>query len=800
MEKRSFLYFTVYIFLTSIVGMAVTVHVNAEQNSYPEQYKPDPNDNPIKWEQWNEWRQLDDETVNVRIYSNWQEDPADYTMTQVEIDNLAVRFDTLKDKGNAILVMMAEDQDHPLLRSLLGRLVYAAPANPKPEQMTAWGPYTKIPYYDYFEMKRPDIEKRLAQGQQWSFQDADGNLMQDITVGFFISNSDGTQKIKIGDYKTHGPITRYVTTGFLNSISFIVSHPDYGCARTWAYQGNNVSDNLPLPVIKPDSDSAPFAVWGSIFDSQGNPAAGVKVSCETIKTPSKGVISLGWNYSDVLSDESGFFRYYRTPKNDEELVRFGQRIPFGSVYTLTFTSTDQAFEPFTMDVQNGQEARVQIPNKQEPDGNFHTFSFYLGSTKIEPEELKYVTISIRQENGDTVELKADAFQGGQITPNGKYSALYLRNLPGRLPVIEQFERIDVTDESPEELVFVIPLQTFSGQIIHAFTNEPMEGVFVAVQKRFSKQNFSIITDEQWTQLHALSSNPSIDDPVLMPLRQHWLISHIVRTNADGMFQIECPLKSATLVYFDKDYIGLKIHGTKGEHVFQMNENNVLEIPTMKMYPAAKVTFEYEGQDRLLFEPCWIIDRTNNPNWVHEFLNNDNRHDRDFIYDIRLDFNNSAIPNEKNLRSIYVPADISLQVQLKTPTHQEYDDYTFPQTVTLSQGQTQDLGLFSFEKNIHLYVEVVDAQGVPVEGVTVHTYLDTDNYYREPSISDQNGICEVMVPAHSSGKVSVTYKGELPGTLQHEVETILFKTQGPEDEGTTYTMRLSDEQLKLLFAD
>jgi hypothetical protein len=119
--------------------------------------------------------------------------------------------------------------------------------------------------------------------------------------------------------------------------------------------------------------------------------------------------------------------------------------------------------------------------------------------------------------------------------------------------------LEVTDESPEELVFAMPMLTYTGRVSHAFTNEPMAGVFVIAMNSSSKGNLSMITDQEWEALHALDSNPSIHDPALKPVDKIYGFENIVRTGEDGRFEMLCPKGDTPygFVFFEQNYIGLK---------------------------------------------------------------------------------------------------------------------------------------------------------------------------------------------------------------------------------------------------
>jgi hypothetical protein len=757
--------------------------------SYSLYFPEDPGDDVAKWKRWGAWYLLKDEQINVRLYADWQTAPNGYTMTTVGIDNHhAVDLQSLKDHGDAVVVMLPEDQDHPLLRSLLNRLLYASVAKQSG--------HVQIPYYEH--QGRPDIQQRLDKGTLWFFQDVEGNLIQGATVEVYLYKHKGP-RIKLGTYKTDGSIARYAMMGNISDTEFIVSHPDYGRARAQVYRDYDKL-YLCLPLVAKDSQAALRAVWGYIIDPDNEPVANVEVYCEHVRTLGEGLINADYDFcrARVLTDENGFFRYYMPPMKKHSPSKFGSLIPPKSQYSLR---VEVPFDPllfsFNGQIPNGEESTIMLQRKAITDlyedvelvqeGNFHTFSFYNQNGKIEKqEELECVFVEIHRPDAPKIKLNMSHFKAGLKVPNGTYKATsWLRHAGENV----HFDPLEVTDESPEELVFAMPMLTYTGRVSHAFTNEPMAGVFVIAMNSSSKGNLSMITDQEWEALHALDSNPSIHDPALKPVDKIYGFENIVRTGEDGRFEMLCPKGDTPygFVFFEQNYIGLKHR----RHELKPNEDGEMEIPAKTMYPAAKVFFQANTDDkRVSICPKWRINKNENPGWVAEFLKNDDRREKLFTYDKWI--------RRNEVQSVYVPASVKLKLQLRTPYGDDLDDYTYPQTIFLSQGQTMDLGECSFVNNIRLYVKVVDVQGNPVEGVPVRKKIGRS--YDIPSMSDAEGISEFMVPPGSGGEFAVTYWGAEDKSHKHLVESIPFQTIDRADEGTTYSFEISNEMVELLFGD
>ena len=738
---------------------------------------------------------LDNEKVNVRIYSNWQTDPADYSMVKVGIKNRTVQFDSLKDKGDAVIVMLDEDQENPDIRRLLSRLIYASHAgsnlNDPNENFSRM--YNRIPGPQDSTSQWEVIKNRRDRFEEWVFVDFDGNVIENATVAIFISSLNNGRKIKIGQYKAAASVKQYVTTGPMARLEFLVSHPDYGVAgvraHTLLYSSKNT---IKLPLVRKGSQADSLTACGYVVDPQGNPVVHAEVYSSTVKTVANSAITI--SSGPILTDKSGYFRYYGTPRIDAVYSRSGELIPQGSTYIMEITAKDERLIPFKGPVQNGKDELIALKYKSENGYNYYTFSFYYGDKKItDPNVLENITVSVTRHNKKTFKLKANQFSSGVVIPNGICKASYSKRHKAEscnYTISDKFAWLEVTEKSPQELVFRTEMQTCTGQILNAVTNEPMPGVFIVAANGTKDRHYSMFSDDIWETLQDMPQNPDDDDPGLCYLRRIFSLRKVARTDADGRFKMNypCPKKtSKRLVYFARDFIGIQ------DDVFyhKPNDDGVVEMPTRKLYPAAKVSFLPKADaKKLVFMPEWLIDVQNNPDWVKEFLEPDGRKTWRFVYSKQLEYDTNDPYNDLP-RSIYVPAGVSLKLRLNTVSLKKYDDHIFEKDILLSQGQTLDLGQFNFKKNIYVYVKVVNSENNPLEGYTVHQYMDKYKHPKPPSVSDKNGICELMVSPYSSGRFAVTMTLEETGDQIHEIVSVPFKINGYDDETVTYTLKLPE---------
>ena len=278
----------------------------------------------------------------------------------------------------------------------------------------------------------------------------------------------------------------------------------------------------------------------------------------------------------------------------------------------------------------------------------------------------------------------------------------------------------------------------------------------------------------------------------LPVRSNQSVTFTVlkilsERNNDGYFEMNCPEGDTPygFIFFEQNYIG-QMHR---RYILEPDENGIVQIPTKTMYPAAKVLFKANSDKKhISIGPKWIIDKRNNPAWFKEFLVCGAGSEKDFTYDKWVEHN--------QIQSVYVPADITLKLQLRTPYEEDVDDYTFPHEVHLTQGQTLDMGECQFDSNVPFYVKVVDTDGQPLDGVPVRKRIGRS--YQINVSTNSNGVAELWASVGSKGEVCVCAWDIDREHHSHLVDSVPFQIESRQDEGATFTLKLSDEMLSLLF--
>jgi hypothetical protein len=723
-----------------------------------------------EWRTWLEIENIDGKPIVVRVYRNWQEQPEVFEKVTVKIKQRKPNLDSISSDESTVVALLAEDQSDETIKKGIGNRIYAA-------------------LYKDMNFRLPSYGPQGTEESLWFFDDALGNVILDATVEIFLYNYKGP-KIRIRQVVADGSLNKLVPQASLRQFEFIVSHPDYGIAKvTESYRNKS---HIFAPLVSAGSKAADRAIRGFVLDPENNPVEYAEILCTNVRTLGEGLISPRSSADRyvALTDERGFFSLYMPSSAQNEEHR-GTLIPPKSKYHIQVQAPKQyGLLPFRGPVENGQEATIvmemaEIADTFESlenvtDGKFRTLVF-IGEDGLitKADELRLIGITIYRPNKPKIKLKYDNWEKGALLPNGTYEAT-MWDTPSASSI--KFETLEVTNNSPDELIFEMPLITYSGQIVDGLTDEPMVGAFVMAIWATSKGNLSMITPEQWEKLHDLGNSPSPDDPILGPLKKIYSFKKIVRTDEDGRFDIICPIGKSPygFVCFEENYIGI-MHR---KYNLKIDEDRRAQVPVKKLFPAAKVYAEpYVKQGRASVMPRWIINKDNNPQWVDTLLALDDRRESLFTYDKWL--------KQNSRQSFYVPAGVNLQVQLCTPYESQWCSYTFPETINLVHGEILDLGKCTFEAALKIFVKVVNSSGEPVEGVPVRKSGSVAHN------TDENGFIEFNVPPYSKGDFVVTYRGSDDERLRLS-ESIPYEIAGPEDQGSQYLLHLSDDMLYHLF--
>jgi len=632
-----------------------------------------------------------------------------------------------------------------------------------------------------------NLERLDERSRPYIFLDAVGEVIADADVKVPGKRlEDGKRSMRIFRTDESGFVTVPREKFGRGPGSVGVSAAGYGTAFAKRYRWPVIH----FPLVAEESEAAGDAVWGNIVDEANEPVAGAQIWIQSLTTP--GLSDLNEKFNDwmssdcwVVSDVNGFFRTHaRIPLLQEKL----SSVPVNWQYRLIILKPDDPnFQSVGRMVPAGHECRIVM---KRIGGVFHRFSFEdANGLIVDPNILKHINITIKLHEGGGFSVKYRDFARGGNFPFGTYTAYGAE---------VRFEPIEVVGSSPEELVFP-PVAAksirYSGQVFYGFSDKPAEGAFVVCSKgpgTDGRVSLQTLSTEQWNLLHGASSKPSVDDPAVEVLHKIWSIADVTRTDSSGYFEIVVPDSGRNYDFcvFDAGYIGI-CHESS---YFEPDAQNHVELPFSRLFPATKVIFRpYIEGKAVRLRASWVFDFEENPGWVCEMISYTGRNEPR-QYQIRFDYGEYVT---EFTRAIYVPAGAKTQILLMPPHDQCY--VVMPNVIEGKQGEVIDLGRYDFEEEMPIYVEVTDGGGAVLEGVVVRHWMGQAPYcgMGQYKVTDSEGMAEFSVPLHYKGRFAV--QGRIADKHNRRmVEWLNYETNGEDDRGRVYTLKLSDEMVRRLF--
>ena len=273
---------------------------------------------------------------------------------------------------------------------------------------------------------------------------------------------------------------------------FVVSHPNYGIAvaKKAPYEGFDRSAYCYVPVVARDGRDYKRSVRGVIRDADNKPVVGAKITCRVAIAPGDIWMSgLVGPYS-VLSDSGGRFAMYLPLQ-----MNFGTfEIPPHCEYpVLVEPPRDCALAVWSGRVSNDQPCSIVLENAE----HFRTVAFEDANGPItDVEILKTISLGLRVPHYKNWHIPYRDFKHGLILPLGRVAAV-MYGSEQYPPGLYEFEPIEVTADSPEQLVFKAKEKPapksilYTGQVVHGITGRPMAGAFVAAGN-ITGSDFSIL--------------------------------------------------------------------------------------------------------------------------------------------------------------------------------------------------------------------------------------------------------------------------------------------------------------------
>jgi hypothetical protein len=438
--------------------------------------------------------------------------------------------------------------------------------------------------------------------------------------------------------------------------------------------------------------------------------------------------------------------------------------------------------------------------------HFHTFTFQTPDGPITDEEtLGKIRIKIDRDDERTRTLDYAVLRDGAELPPGTYEAFTSEQSSHR------FQPIQVTADSPEQLVFRMPQDTlYKGRIVHALTGEPIPFAMVMAGRYMPPSNIfnprdqfdaAVVTPQQWQAIHKLPTEPPAIHPVLDPIRRFCNPAHVVRADQDGHFVFVAAAKSRLDEFWAIEENFLPCVYSRGRTASPVSrtsdttsqgDDSTIELPAFQLVPSAKVSLEpyVEGlRQKMSMSIRLNMRRYPCPDPIRELSSTWLRIGRDVA--------------SNRPCAMLVPANTQSLIELipsGNPQGTAYRPTVTRLTVpALKQGQTLDLGrqpMGPEPERSPILIRVVDSANRPIPHLRVWCDPNHKHFWGFSATSDENGLAEFRVPVPCKGAFVVTTKKEKsdPDIKQ----TMDFEVRGRQDIGKQFTFHLSDEIYNLLF--
>lgn len=710
--------------------------------------------------------ELEGKEAVVRLYR----DSGVYELVSAPVIERRIGFNFGDVGDDSAVALFGSDQEDAMLKLLLGHSGYA------------WA------YKEGSLFHLPMTASGCNEQSLWWFlKDGLGNVFSGATADIYLVSEDRRVFISKAPVDERGGIDIGFCVGIGSATlegrairrclpAFSVSDAEYGLAevRPWPC---NTPYSCYVPLVRRNSEADARCIWGVVRDDQGAAVSGALIKGEALyPLGGEKVVAARCQKSFCRTDSQGRFRFY-LPIDDDNL-QIGTLIPPETNYQVCIMPPDGlGLLRFEGQIVNGRESEIVLDR-----GYFRRFVFEGDSGLISDQsKLLDVRVTIKQEGKTNLKMKYDDFKAGGIFPLGRFEARDRSH---------KFEPIEVTAESPEELVFKMRLQEiiYTGTIVNANSGKGMSGAFVIdLRDREEGIDPSGLSSEQWKALHGLGEITELRDKklrkVLSPLHnKYYWFNQAVRSNPDGWFEIALPLGSRVekLLLFEENFLSavLPVGETKPD------EDGFVDLGVTKLFPAGRVVFEswldgVKGRRRILRQ--WFVDKTEPSEWIGELLNSQKReHEitsrRGFLFDL------------DEPCSFYVPAKVNILLQLRLWDEHVWSEPVFTEAFKLRQGQEIKLGVEQLYLASAVFVEVLDSSDKAIEGIPVTASHRYGEIIRN---TDENGVAIFELARDSVGEFSVEGP-RIDGSGLVVRESIPYDLPKLKDPNTVYTLRLSDE--------
>lgn len=653
----------------------------------------------------------------------------------------------------------------------------------------------------------------------FTLQTAGGKPVAHCRVEFFDLVPNSTQLVDVpfarGSTDSGGGVALPVLPPQA-AVALRVTHPRWGTTVTrftktetarFAQGQNPGFRTVWLPVVAANSSYRERAVEGVVQDESGRPIPGAEVHCRYVRTNGGNGISALTPLSCVISSRTGRFRLY-LPSQEPAMDPFQRMrqlrqnpLPENCEYQLVVrVPGDLTYCPVELWQNNTKPAVITLLRTHRP----RTFRFESprGGYVTAKNDRAQITLRhqpLKPATGDQwVEIDQRIVLEGGPVHRGRYWASYESEAGSRV----SWRHLIVTDDGPDELTFRLPPPVvYRGRVVDPVTGQPLAGVFVGGYQSVTQKTFASITDEEWSAAEKLPQTPAIDDKALKPFLQVNGFSQIVRTAQDGRYELRQPRETRFygIAAFARSRLPIR------DRVFP-GRNEIADLP---LFPAAKIRVRpvppsaaevQLGMGSFGGSPVpsgvtlfWSFPKAAQPPWTGTFrkLTSERVH-------CTVGRPYQAIPvNRESLR--FVPAELPVQLAFEAGDDARWLPRN-PRPLKLAKGEIYDLGALTFAPALRIQVQVVDASGKPVAGVSIRKLLNRgeEQVWTIGRETDANGLARFHGPRNSQVSFQVAPDILAPGDSRKHFAVRVNTTTKEFPPREPVRIRLTAEQIQTLF--
>ena len=449
-----------------------------------------------------------------------------------------------------------------------------------------------------------------------------------------------------------------------------VSQPQYGIAPV-TFSGA-VPRIVGTSLVRKGTERYERALKGLVVDDANEPVAGARVECHSAWMGKARVPGS----AAVLTDSAGrFVLDYQRDNNRQQLL------PAGSTYQVIVRA------PAGIDLFP-TVAKGQTPMKvvmRRPTLRARRLRFEVGKDQYvqgnERCSLRLVWVSPGKHESFILEPRYVFDQPVRLLP-GQIRAQYTDGHDRYFDYLP----VDVNDASPDVLTFRRPPPvTYHGRVVDGVTAKPVAGAIVFTHSGIrGDSNLAMLFERDWKNLDAMPAHPSPADPGVKSLNKHYVTEAVVRTDANGDYEItRGPEQNVHgLIVFAKDSLPVSVRLPEAAG----DADQPAPVPTTQLFPAAYVKawpqLPVGANDCVYLR--WTYPSKGQPKWLDRLLK---------ACPMANDPGGTRLSGPVRA---FVPAGVKLKLRFASFYGAPKVVDPYDKVLDIAPGQTVDIGVVKFE--------------------------------------------------------------------------------------------------------